>query len=186
MSFLQRICKTLLYKRMGWTTHIEVDHPEKYILCLAPHTSNWDLLIGQLYAHAEGIKSNFLMKKEWFFWPLGPIFRKMGGIPIWRSKHTSMTDNLAEEARKRDHFCLCITPEGTRSLNPDWKKGFYFIALKANIPILLYGLDFERKLIECKHVLVPTGDVEADMKMIKTYYKDFKGKKPELFTVGDI
>ena len=71
MSFLQRICKTLLYKRMGWTTHIEVDHPEKYILCLAPHTSNWDFIIGLLYSRAEGIKANFLMKKEWFFWPLG-------------------------------------------------------------------------------------------------------------------
>lgn len=62
------------------------------------------------------------MKKEWFFWPLGPIFRKMGGIPVWRSKHTSMTDNLAAEADKRKSFGLCITPEGTRSLNPEWKR----------------------------------------------------------------
>ena len=116
---IQQLSKWILYKHLGWTKEITIAHPEKYIICLAPHTSNWDLLIGQLYAHAEGIKSNFLMKKEWFFWPLGPIFRKMGGIPVWRSKHTSMTDNLAEEARKRDHFCLCITPEGTRSLNPD-------------------------------------------------------------------
>lgn len=95
---IQQLSKWILYKRLGWTKEITIAHPEKYIICLAPHTSNWDLLIGQLYAHAEGIKSNFLMKKEWFFWPLGPIFRKMGGIPIWRSKHTSMTDNLAEEA----------------------------------------------------------------------------------------
>ena len=80
MSFLQRICKTLLYKRMGWTTRIEVDHPEKYILCLAPHTSNWDFIIGLLYSRAEGIKANFLMKKEWFFWPLGVWFRHLGGI----------------------------------------------------------------------------------------------------------
>ena len=72
MSFLQRICKTLLYKRMGWTAHIEVDHPEKYILCLAPHTSNWDFIIGLLYSRAEGIKANFLMKKEWFFWCMFP------------------------------------------------------------------------------------------------------------------
>ena len=79
-----------------------------------------------------------------------------------------------------------MTPEGTRSLNPNWKKGFYFIALKAGIPILLYGLDFERKLIECKHIITPTGDVEADMKTIKTYFKDFKGKNPEKFTVGEI
>lgn len=183
---IQKICYWILYKQLGWTKEVTVDIPEKYIICLAPHTSNWDLILGQLYAHAERIKSNFLMKKEWFFWPLGAFFRSIGGIPVYRGKHTSMTDALAETARNTPNFRLCVTPEGTRSLNPEWKKGFYFIALKANIPILLYGLDFERKLIECKHVIVPTGDVEADMKLIKTYYKDFKGKKPELFTVGDI
>ena len=101
---IKDICQWILYKRMGWKKEITIDFPKKYIICLAPHTSNWDFLIGQLYSRAENIKSNFLMKKEWFFWPLGPIFRKMGGIPVWRSKHTSMTDNLAEEARKRDHW----------------------------------------------------------------------------------
>ena len=64
MTFLQRICKTILYKRMGWTTRIEVEHPAKYILCLAPHTSNWDFIIGLLYSRAENMKINFLMKKE--------------------------------------------------------------------------------------------------------------------------
>ena len=110
---IKDICQWILYKRMGWKKEITIDFPKKYIICLAPHTSNWDFLIGQLYSRAEDIKSNFLMKKEWFFWPLGPIFRKMGGVPVWRSKHTSMTDNLAEEAKKRESFGLCITPEGT-------------------------------------------------------------------------
>ena len=171
---------------MGWKKHITVDHPEKYIICLAPHTSNWDFAIGQLYMRAENMSSNFLMKKEWFFWPLGPIWKKLGGIPVWRDKKTSMTDNLAELARKADTFSLCVTPEGTRSLNPDWKKGFYFIAQKAGIPILLYGVDYERKLIECTRMIEPTGDVEADMKEIKLYFKNFKGKNPELFTIGDV
>lgn len=176
----------MLYKKAGWKKNITVNLPEKCIICLAPHTSNWDLILGQLYAHAEGMKSNFLMKKEWFFWPLGSIFRKMGGIPVWRSKHTSMTDNLAAEAQKRSSFCLCITPEGTRSPNPDWKKGFYFIALKAQIPILLYGVDYEKKLIQCTRMITPSGNVEEDMKEIKRYFKDFKGKKPENFTIGEI
>ena len=100
---IKDICQWILYKRMGWKKEVTIDFPKKYIICLAPHTSNWDFLIGQLYSRTENIKSNFLMKKEWFFWPLGPIFRKMGGVPVWRSKHTSMTDNLAEEAKKRDH-----------------------------------------------------------------------------------
>ena len=157
------ICQWILYKRLGYKKIITQELPEKYIICMAPHTSNWDLILGQLFAHAEGIKCNFLMKKEWFFWPLGPIFRKMGGIPVWRSKHTSMTDNLAAEADKRKAFGLCITPEGTRSLNPEWKKGFYFIALKAHLPIHLYGLDYEKKVIQCTRQIFPSGNVDKDM-----------------------
>ena len=183
---MKSFCQWLLYKRMGWTTNVTVDHPDKFIICLAPHTSNWDFLLGQLYMRAEGMHINFLMKKEWFFWPLGPIFRRMGGIPVWRTKKTSMTENLAAEASKAATFHLCITPEGTRSLNPDWKKGFYFIALKAGIPILLYGLDYERRLIECTEAFVPTGDLEGDMRHIKLYFKDYKGKYPAQFTIGNI
>lgn len=179
-------CRWLLYKRMGWTIDVTEAHPDKYIICLAPHTSNWDFLIGQLYSGAEGIKSNFLMKKEWFFWPLGPIFRSMGGIPVWRSKHTSMTDNMAETAKKSRTFHLCVTPEGTRSRTPEWKKGFYYIALKAEIPVLLYGVDFDKKLIRCTRTIIPDGDIDRQMREIKMYFKDFKGKKPENFTVGDI
>lgn len=179
-------CRWVLYKRLGWTTNITEQHPDKFIICLAPHTSNWDFIIGQLYAGAEGIQSNFLMKKEWFFWPLGPIFRRLGGVPVWRTKHTSMTDNLAETARKAPMFHLCITPEGTRSLNPEWKKGFYYIAQKAGIPILLYGVDYEKRLITCTRTIVPDGDIDSQMREIKLYFKDFKGKRPELFTVGDI
>lgn len=179
-------CRWLLYKRMGWTVNITEAHPAKYIICLAPHTSNWDFLIGQLYAGAESIKSNFLMKKEWFFWPLGPIFRHIGGIPVWRSKHASMTDNLADTARAAKMFHLCITPEGTRSLNPEWKKGFYYIALKAGLPILLYGVDYEKRQIKCTRTIIPNGDIDCQMREIKLYFKDFRGKKPEKFTIGEI
>ena len=132
------------------------------------------------------MRSNFLMKKEWFFWPLGPIFRNMGGIPVWRSKKTSMTDNLAATARQLNHFLLCITPEGTRSANPEWKKGFYYIAQKAEIPILLFGVDYEKKLIRCSKTVIPNGDIDAQIREIKLYFKDFKGKKPENFALGEI
>ena len=168
---------------MGWTKDITVAHPDKYIICLAPHTSNWDFILGQLYSRAEGLRINYLMKKEWFFWPLGQIFRKTGGIPVYRDKKTSMTDNLAETAKRSESFRLCITPEGTRSRNPDWRKGFYFIALKAGLPILLYGLDFDRKLIQCTKCIMPTGDVEKDMQEIKQYFADYKGKHPENFAI---
>ena len=182
----QKFCNWLLFEKMGWTTEVTEEHPEKYIICLAPHTSNWDFLIGQLYNGAKGLGSNFLMKKEWFFWPLGPIFKWIGGIPVYRQKHTSMTDSMAETAKQTPVFHLCITPEGTRSRVEEWKKGFYFIALKAGIPILLYGLDYEKKHIKCTKTIIPTGDLEADMREIKLYFKDFKGKRPELFTIGNV
>jgi 1-acyl-sn-glycerol-3-phosphate acyltransferase len=183
---IQRLSTWLLYKHWGWKKHITVEHPDKFIICLAPHTSNWDFFIGQLFMRSEGIKINFLMKKEWFFWPLGPIFKRMGGIPIYRSRHSRMTDVLAEAALQNSQFKLCITPEGTRSLNPDWKKGFYFIALKAQIPVLLYGVDYEKKLIECTRSFVPTGDFEKEMRETKLYYKNFRGKYPDKFTIGEI
>ena len=132
---------------MGWTTEVTEDHPDKFIICLAPHTSNWDFILGLLYSRARGMQCNFMMKKEWFFWPLGPIFRSLGGIPVYRQKKTSMTDAMAEAAKAAKTFHLCITPEGTRSRTADWKKGFYFIALKAGLPILLYGVDYTQKRI---------------------------------------
>ncbi len=171
---------------MGWTAEVTEPHPDKYIICLAPHTSNWDFLIGQLYMRASGMKCHFLMKKEWFFWPLGPIFRKIGGIPVYRSKHTSMTDSLAETALRSPEFHLTITPEGTRSPNAEWKKGFYFIAHKAQLPILLYGVDYQRRRIQCTKTIIPNGDVDAQMRDIKLYYKDFQGKHPENFTIGEL
>ena len=171
---------------MGWTADVTEDHPDKFIICLAPHTSNWDFILGLLYSRSIGMKINFLMKKEWFFWPLEPIFKSLGGIPVYRQKKTSMTDAMAETAKKAEQFRLCITPEGTRSKTAEWKKGFYFIALKAGLPILLYGVDYEKKLISCKKTVIPIGDVDTDMRDIKLYFKDFKGKKPENFTIGEV
>ena len=182
---IQSFCDWMLYHYMGWKAEVTEPIPDKCIICLAPHTSNWDFLIGQLYSKSAGMKSNFLMKKEWFFWPLGPIFRRLGGIPVWRSKHTSMTDSMAEAARQATTFQLCITPEGTRSANPEWKKGFYYIAQKAGIPILLFGVDYEKRLIRCTKTIVPDGDIERQMGDIKLYFKDFKGKHPENFTIGE-
>lgn len=180
----KRFCNWLLYKRMGWVSHVTEPCPEKCIICLAPHTSNWDFLIGQLYNQAHGLKSNFLMKKEWFVWPLGPLFRRMGGIPVWRQKHTSMTDTLAATASEVASFRLCITPEGTRQRVDEWKRGFLVIAQKAQLPILLYGLDYERKLIECTRTVMASGNLEDDLRQIKQYFKDYKGRKPENFSIG--
>ncbi len=178
-------CNYILYKVLGWKKDITETHPDKYIICLAPHTSNVDFIIGQLYMRAECMRINFMMKKEWFFWPLGIFLRRIGGIAVQRRKSQKMTDQLAEIAKKEKKFCLCITPEGTRSLNPNWKKGFYYIALKAGIPILLYGLDYKRKLIQCNKCIIPSGDIDEDMGKIKSYFKNYTGRHPEQFTTGE-
>ena len=183
---LQNFCRWILYKKLGWKKDITVDLPEKYIICLAPHTSNWDLFLGQAFAKAEGMKSNFLMKKEWFFWPMGVLFRSMGGIPVERNRHVSLTDRVAEAAMKAERFELAVTPEGTRSLATKWKRGFYFIALKAGLPIQLYAIDYKNKRIVCTKELVPSGDVEADMRLIMDYYRPYEGKYPGKFAVEDI
>ena len=171
---------------MGWKCEVSETIGKKGIIALAPHTSNFDFILGILYSRAEGIKSNFLMKKEWFFWPLGCIMRKLGGIPVYRSKKMSLTDQLAKVANERESFLLCITPEGTRSRVEEWKRGFYYIALKAYLPIWLYGIDYSTKTIKCTKTIIPDGNIEEQMRLIMSYYKDFKGKHPEKFAVGTI
>ena len=166
----------------GWKIENNVPKRDRCVICVAPHTSNVDLWVGLLaFATLKRGKPNFLMKKEWFRFPLGWFFRLLGGFPVDRSKHTSITDQMAEHIKSADHFVLAVTPEGTRKPNADWKKGFYYIALKADIPILLYGVDYEKKEIVCTRTFIPTGNVDADMKVIKDYFKDFKGKYPEKF-----
>ncbi len=173
----------LLHKYMGWTTNVTVPYREKCIICVAPHTSNWDFIMGELYYWSIGRTAGFLMKKEWFFWPLGILFRKLGGFPVYRNKNNSMTDALAEHMKACSKLELAITPEGTRSLTHKWKRGFYFIALKAQVPIQLYELDYKNKVIRCNLELMPSGDVEADMKIIMDYYKNANAKYPHKFAI---
>ncbi len=181
----QSICRRLLHDRMGWTVRLTQPIPEKCVICVAPHTSNWDFVIGELYYGSLGRKANFLMKREWFFPPLGTLLRRIGGIPVSRGKRTSLTDQLAEHALRSDRFCLAVTPEGTRSKVTKWKRGFYYIALKAGLPILLFGIDYAKREIVCTRTLTPSGDAETDMREIMSYYAGFKGKHPEKFAVEE-
>ena len=180
---LKNICSRVLFGWLRFTETVTEPLPDKCIIALAPHTSNWDFIIGNLYSHAKGIRSDFLMKKEWFFWPMGILMRSLGGIPVYRNKQMHSTDIIAEAAKKADRFCLCITPEGTRKAQSEWKKGFYYIALKAEIPILLYGLDFSERKIVCTKTIIPNGEIDSQMQEIKDYFAPFKGLHPERFAV---
>lgn len=173
-----------LLKALGWKIEGGTAYPKKCILCVAPHTSNWDLLLGKLVYASLGKQASFLMKKSWFFFPMNIIFKALGGIPVDRSKKNSLTDQLAEEFRSRKQFQLAITPEGTRKRNEEWKKGFYYIAMAAEVPIVIIIMNYGDKTIYFRDVFYPTGNVEEDMLKIKSYYKDAIGKHPENFTTG--
>lgn len=180
------ICGFIYYKLLGWKSKVSAPDYDKYIICAAPHTTNWDLIIGKLFYGAIGRETGFMMKKDWFFWPLGSIFRWMGGIPVDRSRKTSLVDQMIKIAKSSQKFHLTITPEGTRKANPNWKKGFYYIAQGASMPILLIAIDYEKKCITAEKVIHPSGDLDKDMREIKLYYKNFKGKYPEKFSIGEI
>ncbi|MGL4851099.1 MAG: 1-acyl-sn-glycerol-3-phosphate acyltransferase [Phocaeicola sp.] len=180
------ICGFIYYKLMGWKTQVSAPDFDKFIMCAAPHTTNWDLIVGKLFMGAIGRETGFMMKKDWFFWPLGPIFRWMGGIPVDRGRKTSLVDQMITRAKESKKFHLAITPEGTRKANPNWKKGFYHIAMGAELPILLVAIDYEKKCVTCDKVIYPTGDLNKDLQEIKLYYKDFKGKHPENFSIGKV
>ena len=151
---------------------------------MAPHTSNWDFILGKLAYASVGRKAGFLMKETWFFWPLGYFFRAIGGIPVPRGKKKgkSLTETIIEKFNHSQRLAIAITPEGTRSRTSEWRTGFLHIAEGAHVPIVLGVLDFEHKHVLIERTFEPTGNVDADMKAVKEYYRPFKGKYPDKFT----
>lgn len=174
----------LILKTAGWKLVVAVDEPQKSIICVAPHTSNWDFPIGKLSYWALGRNASFLIKKSWFVFPLNYLFDALGGIPVDRSKRTSVTQQMVEEFSKRKQFHLAITPEGTRSLAHTWKMGFYHIAVAAKVPIQLAYIDYGKKEMAIKELFYPTGDETADLEKIQAYYKDVQAKFPEKFNLS--
>lgn len=178
-----RKLSTFILKKLGWKIVGITDYPKKCVICVAPHTSNWDLFLGKLIYSSLGRKASFLIKKTWFFFPMNIIFRANGGIPVDRSKKTSLTDQMAQLFAERDRFELAITPEGTRKKNADWKRGFYYIALAANVPIIITILDYKEKTVNFKAVFTPTSDADKDMEEIKSYYTNATGKNRNNFSI---
>lgn len=168
---------------IGWKITGETNLPDKSVICVAPHTSNWDLLLGLVVYKSLGRKAHFLIKKEWFFFPMNLIFNLLGGIPVDRSRKTSLTDQMTEIYANNEQFQLAITPEATRKLNTEWKKGFYFIALAAKVPIVVAAIDYGHKEANFKAIFHPTGDVDKDIEEIKSYYVGVEARHPEHFSL---
>ncbi len=168
---------------LGWKINIKIPDDKKYVIAIAPHTSNWDLIIGKLANWSCGQKPKFVIKKEAFNFFMGPIIRMWGGIPIDRSNSINVVDQLVKYFEENEKFVLGITPEATRKRNPNWKTGFYRIALKANVPIYLGYVDFKTKSGGMHQKFEPTGNLEEDLKKIKQYFKDMEGFHKDQFTI---
>ncbi|MFK8038644.1 MAG: 1-acyl-sn-glycerol-3-phosphate acyltransferase [Crocinitomicaceae bacterium] len=168
-------------KVMGWTVHPGLP-PEikKCVLVMAPHTSNWDFFIGNMgFWGVYKFKAKFLIKKSLFIPPLSWILKWMGGIPVDRKKKNNLTQTLKKHFDESESLTLIVAPEGTRSYNPNWKKGFYYIAKEANVPIILGYLDYPSKTAKIFHVFDRTSDAEKDIKSIQDLLRPYKGKYPE-------
>lgn len=181
---MRKIAKFLLWL-FGWKL---VGKPEpqmkKCVFIEAPHTTMWDFVFGRLGLWQLGINVKFFIKKEMFFFPLGPILKSLGGIPVDRGKKTNMVDQIVEMYNKSDNFSIVITPEGTRRYTEHWKKGFYYIAMKANVPIYLGYLNYEKKEGSGGKIFYPTGNYEKDLAEIQEFYKDKVAKYPENFNLS--
>lgn len=181
---MQKIAQFIL-KMIGWKYEALTPDFDKCIIVVAPHTSNLDFLMGKIAYTALGRNANFVIKKEWLKGPIGFILKKMGGIGVDRSKANRFTDEIAEIYRTRDKFSMAITPEGTRKRNAKWKKGFYHIAMKAQVPIVLVKIDYKEKYLGLFEVFTPTGDEHADLKTIQQKYRTVTARHPEQFSIGE-
>ena len=127
----------------------------------------------------KGIPLKFFIKQEWYVFPLNYLFRALGAIPVNRSKNKNLTDEIAAVFNNYDELASMIPPEGTRSYNPNWKKGFYYISKKAMVPIILGYIDFENKIGGLGPVFNITDNPEKDIESIKDFYRGIKGKFPD-------
>ncbi|WP_169751189.1 lysophospholipid acyltransferase family protein [Wenzhouxiangella marina] len=146
------------------------------VVIFAPHTSNWDFVVGILAAWGIGLKVHWIGKSSLFDSPLGPLFRFWGGIPVDRSQRGGMIEQMAERFAGTDDFILAIAPEGTRSHTDHWKSGFWHIARAAQVPVVMAFIDYRRKQIGLGDSFLPGEDIETDFEQIRAFYADKRGR----------
>lgn len=179
-----RLIWKIYWKLSGWK--ITGDFPYQYkkmVLAVAPHTSWIDVLVG--FAARNELKithAKFLGKKELFVWPLGWIFKKLGGTPVDRHSKQGMVEQVAGLFTANENFLLGMAPEGTRKRVGKLRSGFYHIAKQAQVPILPIGLDFENKRLVVGQAFFTSNDEAADFKKIIDFYANIKGRAP----LGDL
>ncbi len=174
------IYKWLFFRLMKWKIVGSIDENiKKCIMIVVPHTSWHDFYIGLFARGIIGMEMNYVAKKELFRFPFGYYFHWMGGAPLDRSGGKNIVDSIVSIFNKREVFRLAIAPEGTRKKVTEWKTGFYYIALKANIPIIPVAFNYAKKEVVLGKPFYPTGNREADFKLLESHYVGVEGKIPE-------
>lgn len=177
------LVKFIYFKLLGWkvtgNTNFSKDTIKKAVIIAVPHTSWHDFFIGILLRMVTGISSNFVGKKELFIFPFGYFFKALGGAPLDRTSGQNKVQSIAKLFNDRKEFRLALAPEGTRKKVDKWRTGFYFIAKEANVPILMFTLDFKNKENRISEPFYPTDNQEADFKYMRSFFEGVEGKVPE-------
>ena len=172
--------KLIFFQWMGWKIEGTIDESiKKCVLMVIPHTSWHDFYLGLFTRGIIGIQMNFIGKKELFRFPFGFYFRWMGGAPIDRVGNLNKVEAIAKIFETRDEFRLAISPEGTRKKVKELRTGFYYIALKANVPIIPVAFDYSQKLVKMGQPFFPTSNYEKDLPILLQHFNGVVGKIPE-------
>ena len=164
----------------GWKTEYNSDfYVKKSVMIAAPHTSNWDLIFAIAFYWQEGVDAKFFIKDDWTKGLHGKIIVWLGGVGVTRGKKNNLVDLSVKEFNNNEEFVLLVPAEATRKRVKKWKKGFYFIAQKANVPVTLGYLDYKQKKVGVGDLIHLTEDFEADMTKIQNFYKSISAKHPE-------
>ena len=178
LAMLQLIGKFILLLHGFRLVMGEVNH-RKMVIIFAPHTSNWDFMIGIGAILATGLKIRWFGKKVLFEGPQRSLLRRLGGIPVDRTKSRDTVTYFADAFAANDEFILALSPEGTRKRTDYWKSGFYHIARAAGVPIALSFFDYNKREVGIGKVIKASGNIKEDMDIIREFYKDKRGQKPE-------
>lgn len=175
-----KLLSKILFWLSGWKVVGRVPKELKqFVMVAAPHTSNWDFLFARAAFFIMGIRLRFTIKKELFFFPLNLFLKASGGISIDRKTKGKMVDKMAKLYEKWEDLALLVTPEGTRSYAKEWKKGFYYLALKADVPIVCGYLDYKKKQAGIGPIIKPSGNYEEDLEIIQGFFRTVTPKYQE-------
>ena len=159
----------------GWRIEGTFPADPKYVLIVAPHTSNWDFALGVAVVFAVELRVSWLGKHSMFFFPFKRCLRWLGGIPINRSASHGVVGECVRAFAAAPALMLALTPEGTRKGVSQWKSGFYLIASKAGVPILPVGFDYRKRVVRLMPLFQPSGNLEQDLPRIQAMFSQVHG-----------